>query len=329
MTANMNTSVSRRASDPCAAGRAVRTLLLPALGAVVLLAPRAAPAASIDTGLTLQVVAVDPALTELVAGDRFTLAFTIDDQDLDTNPSVGAGTFPGLVTAFSATPDPGNTATWDPSVGSFDPGASNFVTNAFGDNFTLQVHGSGFPTAGGFPFWDFSLGFGWPAGVSDSGTGDTFAEQLGLAEGAFDLAAAQPRLAEIRFLDGMDLVVATATVVPEPGAGLGATAALASLVGLGCARRRRPVAVGPAWPRRLTRLPGISRDARRAGHASPARHRGTHARSWPPSHGASSQPSAARKRRSPGSSAESGGSQGPRRSRVHQRPCGSPGGAKR
>jgi hypothetical protein len=263
--------VSRRLFDP-RAGLAVRALPSRVLGALLLAglaAPGVASAAEIATGLTLEVTAVDPALTELAVGDRFTLAFTIDDQDLDTNASVGAGTFPGLVTSFSAKPVPGNTGTWDPSDGSFDPGASNFVTNAFGDNFTLQVHGSGFPTAGGFPFWDFSLGFDWPSGVSDSGSRDTFAEQLGLAEGAFDLAAAQPQEVEIRFLDGMDFLAATATVVPEPGAGLGATAALASLVGLGWARRRRAVAVGPAWPCRLTRLPGISRDARRAGDASP------------------------------------------------------------
>jgi len=131
-----------------------------------------AAAASVPVGFTVQVSAVDSGVTAIAVGDRFTISFTVDDSTVDTNNSVGAGTFP-------MTADPGNTGTWTPS-GSFDLGAaSNFVTNAFGDNFTLQVRGSGFPNGGtGMTFLDIDLGFAWPTDLTDSGLGDTFAQQL-------------------------------------------------------------------------------------------------------------------------------------------------------
>jgi hypothetical protein len=110
--------------------------------------------------------------------------------------------------------------------------ASNLVTNAFGDTVTLQLRGTGFPGAGA-PFLDFDLEFWWPSGIEDSGLGDTFAEQLGLAPGALDLGSA-PFFGRIRFEDGEDFFE---VIVPEPGGGAIAAAALAALAGLHSRRK--------------------------------------------------------------------------------------------
>lgn len=138
-----------------------------------------AAAASRSASFTVRVSAVDAGITTIAVGDHFTINLTVDDSTVDTNNATGAGTFPGLLTSFTMTADPGNTGTWTPS-GSFDLGAaSNFVTNAFGDGFTFQVRGSGFPDGGtGASFFDLDLGFGWPGNLTDSGLGDTFAQQL-------------------------------------------------------------------------------------------------------------------------------------------------------
>jgi len=156
-------------------------LTTPALSLAVAVWVTGAPpvaAASVPVSFTVQVSAVDPGVTAIAVGDRFTINFTVDDSTVDTNNSVGAGTFPGLLTSFTMTADPGNTGTWTPS-GTFNLPASNFVTNAFGDNFTFQVVGSGFPNGGtGMTFLDIDLGFAWPSDLTDSGLGDTFAQQL-------------------------------------------------------------------------------------------------------------------------------------------------------
>jgi hypothetical protein len=161
-----------------------------------------ATAAEVETTLTVEVTEVPLGVVGIEAGDRFDLHFTIDDAVVDTNASVGAGAFPNLVTSFTASAGPANVGSWDPSGGSFDAGASNFVSNAFGDNFTLQFRGSGFPAAGA-PFFDFELRFVWPAGIVDSGSGEGFALQLGVAPGALDLTAALA-FGAIRFQVGED-----------------------------------------------------------------------------------------------------------------------------
>lgn len=181
--------------------------------ALVLLGTTAALAAPVPVSLEFEVTSVDPGVTEVAVGDRFTMDFVIEDSTTDTASGVGAGQFPGLLTSFDVTADPANTGAWTPS-GTYSSAASNFVTNAFGDNLTLQVRGTGYPDGGaGLTFQDFDLGFGWPPGINDSGSGDTFAEQLG---GTFDLPPAVLRAASIRFTDGSDFPAAQLERVREP-----------------------------------------------------------------------------------------------------------------
>jgi len=197
--------------------------------ALVVALGSAARAAVIDDTLTIEVTEVAPALVGIEVGDRYDLQLSIDDQDVDTEPSVGSGHFQDLVPTFTASADPANGGGWDPSVGTYSMTASNFVSNAFGDGFTLQLRGTGFPDAGA-PFVDFDLEFWWPSGIEDSGLGDTFAEQLGLAPGALDLASTLV-FGRIRFQDGEDYF--EAVVMPEPGSGVAAAAAaLGALAGV-------------------------------------------------------------------------------------------------
>lgn len=199
-----------------------------------------AQAVVIDATVTIEVVEAAPELDGIEVGDRFALQLAIDDQDVDTNDSVGAGQFPNLVPSFAATPDPENLGSWDPSGGTYSMTASNFVTNAFGETFTLQLSGT-YPAAGA-PFVDFDLEFWWPSGIGDSGLGDTFAEQLGLAPGALDLSSTLV-FGRLRFEDGEDFF--EAVVMPEPG---GAAAAAVAVLGALAARRARAPGPQPESP---------------------------------------------------------------------------------
>lgn len=211
-------------------------LISPWSGAVI--------AAAVPISLDFVVASVDAGVTEVAVGDRFTLDFVIEDSTTDTAAGVGGGQFPGLLTSFNATPGPSNTGAWTPS-GSYAPGASNFVTNAFGSNLTLQVHGTGYPNGGaGLTFHDFDLGFGWPPGITDNGIGDTFAAQLG---GTFALPPAVITLASIRFTDGVDFPAAVlqpvvqaapATIPTLPHSGLIVLALLLAVIATVTVSRR-------------------------------------------------------------------------------------------
>ena len=129
--------------------------------------------------LAVEVTQVDSGITSLAIGDRFAIALVVNDSVLDTNSSIGGGQFPSLLSSFAMTALPGNTGTWQPS-GTFNLPSSNFVTNAFGNAFTFQLRGSGFPDGGfGLPFFDVDLNFSWLGDITDSGLGDSFAQQLG------------------------------------------------------------------------------------------------------------------------------------------------------
>jgi hypothetical protein len=147
-----------------------------------------------------KVVSVDAGITEIVPSDFFEISFTIDQSVTDQNSSVGGGNFPGLAVSFSLAAGPPNAGTWQP-VGTFDRGGSNYVTNAFGDNFTFQMRGSGFPNGGpDLPFFDLDLNWTWPGNITDSGLNDHFVQQFG--GGTFDPARAVLRPSSIRFLVG-------------------------------------------------------------------------------------------------------------------------------
>lgn len=131
----------------------------------------------------MEATAVDTGITAVTVGDKFLISLIVDDSVIDTNASVGAGTFASLVTSYTMVPDPGNVGTWAPT-GPFDLAGSNYVTNAFGDGFTFQMTATGFPDGGAsLPFADLDQSFGWPTDLTDSGLGDTFAQQLGVPFG--------------------------------------------------------------------------------------------------------------------------------------------------
>jgi hypothetical protein len=150
--------------------------------------------------LSVEVIATDPGITEVVVGDRFEINGVIDQGIFDQNSSVGGGRFPGLVVSFMFAARPLNPGTWNPA-GTFDLGdASNYVTNAFGDNFTFQLRGTGFPDGGpGLPFFDIDLNWIWPGDITDSGLNDPFAGQFG---GMFDPLRAVLGPSSIRFQAG-------------------------------------------------------------------------------------------------------------------------------
>lgn len=205
--------------------------------ACVLLGVAPARAALVDVALEVEVVAVDPGLAGIAVGDRYGLELTIDDQVLDTDPSAGAGRFPSLVTAFSASAGGGNVGTWDPGAGVYSAASSNFVTNALGNSVTLQIRGTAFPDAG-LPFFDFDLDFDWPSGIADSGLGDSFATHMGVDPGTLELAGA-PFFGSIRFQDGEDYLTAT-IAAPEPaGAAIGGAQLLALTLTVAVRRRAR------------------------------------------------------------------------------------------
>jgi hypothetical protein len=148
-----------------------------------------------------RVTGIDAGITAFQVGDRFTVDLTLNDSVVDTNNLPGSGAFPGLVTSYTIAANPGNAGTWDPSGGSPDLPGSNFVTNAFGDMFTFQIKGTGFPYGGaGLTLEDLEHEFYWLPGVTDSGSGDTFAEQLGVPFGVPPGIMAF----KIRFTDGED-----------------------------------------------------------------------------------------------------------------------------
>jgi len=178
------------------------------------LLPCAALADALDTTLTVRVTSVDAGVDSITVGDVFFLEFTVEDSVVDTNASVGAGKFPGLVTSFSMSASPSNNGSWTPS-GAFDLAGSNFVNNAFGDSITFQLRGTGFPDGGSsLTFHDIDLGFNWPTDVTDSGLGDTFSQQLSPA--SFGVPPAILMLSVgIRFTDGFDFPTAFFMPVPS------------------------------------------------------------------------------------------------------------------
>jgi hypothetical protein len=138
---------------PIMIGRAAVTAMqrLVILGALMFVgltfSAMAGDAVLVHHSFSATVVAVDAGITEIAPTDFFEIAFTIDQSVTDQNSLVGAGTFPALAVSFSLAARPLNAGTWHP-MGTFNLAGSNYVTNAFGDNFTFQMRGSGFPNDG-------------------------------------------------------------------------------------------------------------------------------------------------------------------------------------
>jgi PEP-CTERM motif len=166
----------------------------------------------IHNSFSVTVISVDPGITEIAPNDFYEIAYTIDQSTVDQNSSIGAGSFPSLATSFTLAARPLNALPWHP-MGTFNLAGSNYVTNAFGDNFTFQMRGSGFPDGGpGLPFFDLDLNWTWPGDVTDSGLNDQFAVQFG--GGLFNPARAVMRPSFIRFLAAPG-DFRTAMILPE------------------------------------------------------------------------------------------------------------------
>ncbi|MEM7054123.1 MAG: hypothetical protein AAF446_06195 [Pseudomonadota bacterium] len=109
--------------------------------------------------LSGEVVVVDPEITAIEVGDRFSFTITFDDSDIDTNASLTNGRFLELITGLAAQAHPDNDGSWVPT-GTFDQSATNTVTNSSGNNFAWQIRGNGYPDGGpGWTFQDFDLSF--------------------------------------------------------------------------------------------------------------------------------------------------------------------------
>lgn len=120
---------------------------------------------------------------DIAVGDIFHIALTYDDSDSDTNASVYIGRFAYALQSFEITRDPGNTGTWDPTIGTWYLNPSfNHLTNANGDNMTMQTKGTGFDPLGGEAFFDASPFWQWDPSVHnivDTGFGQTLRNQFG------------------------------------------------------------------------------------------------------------------------------------------------------
>ena len=174
---------------------------------------------------------------EFIAGDTFSFSFTLDDTTTDTNTATFSGQFAPGVSGFSLVRGPGNTGTWDPGRGAF-AAVHNFVTNANGEFVTLQVSGSGFSQLGGQNFLDLGLSFGWDRSVRDfvdTGSGQTFAEQVGTSGLDFSTASSfYPELRNASF--DSPAMTMSINAVPEPSS---YALVAVTLLGASVYRRRR------------------------------------------------------------------------------------------
>jgi hypothetical protein len=173
-------------------------------------------------------------------GDTFVYGFTFDDATIDTDIQTYNAQFRNGVSAFSLTRSGSNTGTWDPASGTFDVSPfGNMILGANSNSITLQARGSGFPSINGDSFWDVGLTFGFsnpPYNFVDTGSGQTFAEMVGVSP--LNFAAATSQFAEIRddVFYGSPLLSASFTSpIPEPGSNL----ALLALGAGGLTLRRR------------------------------------------------------------------------------------------
>ncbi len=215
----------------------VRTVMLMAL---LVLSPVLGLAGTI--AVSGQIVVSSDYGDSFKAGDTFNYSFSFDDQTIDSNSATHGAQFGSGVMAFALSRGDSNSGTWDPSVGvfMFDP-EPNFSLNANGEGITLQLHGSGLPQINGADFLDIGLTYGW-GGVRDfvdTGSGQTFAEIVGISP--LDFSTASGFYAEIRDsnYEGPNLSMSV-TAIPEPST-------YATLVGLG--------ALGVAFWRRRRRAP--------------------------------------------------------------------------
>jgi len=184
----------------------VGTFVMPAVvawlsGVSVLAVPGISSAELITVTGTITVDADDGA--SFKAGDTFVYSFTFNDATIDTASQTFNGQFNAGVSAFSltrVTRDASNTGTWDPASGTFTVSPiANMNVNANGESVTLQANGSGFPAINGVAFFDVGLSFVFPNppyDFVDTGSGQTFAQMVGVSP--LNFAAASSQFAEIR-----------------------------------------------------------------------------------------------------------------------------------
>lgn len=137
---------------------------------------------------------------------------TASPTDLTTT----SGSFTNGLTAFSFLRDPSNAGSWDPSLGTFSVPAL-FQTEAGSNWLVFSATGSGFPTLGGSPFARILMVVPILA-VSDTGSGQTIAQQLGGIP-AFNPLGDQAAFVEAGSGDaGLTVTSFDSAAVPEPAA---------------------------------------------------------------------------------------------------------------
>jgi PEP-CTERM motif-containing protein len=209
---------------------------------LVLLAPSA-----FSTSILFEadLVATSALIPGIAVGDQFALSLMLDYDGTDVDASTGFGRFPTAISAASLAPDPGNTGTWDPSVGPWD---DNEVQTEVPDGPVFVLNGTGIPGAtGDTAFKDLIIFFvGFP--VTDSGSGDTLGTQLGSTPTAAQLLGAAD-FGFAQFVDAetgeeitqvfLAIEKSPSSEIPEPSAWLLLGTGLAVLAGYGRSRRRR------------------------------------------------------------------------------------------
>ena len=157
-------------------------------------------AATITWDVVLTIDASEVA--EISVDDKYLISFTFDDSAVDENTSTFGGRFPDALQSYSISRDPDNAGTWDPALGIPDLDQDNFVTNANGDNLTIQMRGTGFPSASPGEFRDVGISFAFSVDIVDTGSGQTLSQLLG---DAFSLNNIVFSFGEIRFTDAFVL----------------------------------------------------------------------------------------------------------------------------
>lgn len=229
---------SLRHASRCYAG----TFVMPAVvawlsGFSVLAVPGISSAELITVTGTITVDADDGA--SFKAGDTFVYSFTFNDATTDTASQTSNGQFNAGVSAFSLARGGSNTGTWDPASGTFTVSPIlNMSVNANGESVTLQANGSGFPDLNGVAFFDVGLSFVFPNppyDFVDTGSGQTFAQMVGVSP--LNFAAASSQFAEIRDTNFQGPSLSASVAVPEPATVVSLGGAAVLWIMTGCSRK--------------------------------------------------------------------------------------------
>jgi hypothetical protein len=161
------------------------------------------------------------AVSSISVGDKFDYTVQINDGAVDQEPSNKQGSFNAATVSVSLSRVATNTGSWNPSGGVFSL-TQPLTTSTSSSDISVLFPGTGFPADGTYAFDHFDLN--WTGGftVTDTGSGQTLAQQLG---GQFP-ATMTSSTADLVFLDPVSHngiaangPATAAVATPEPGTG--------------------------------------------------------------------------------------------------------------